>query len=113
RPGGARREGPAPYEGAYGGASEVASPAPSLEQVAFGNDDHVAFAQRDHRLDGTSALDRVVVEEVEPLLAGRGVGAAELDALGRREAVEPAAEGDRLQQRRAGLHLHLAGVVHL
>ena len=67
--------------------------------------DHVAFAQRDHRLDRASAFHGAVVEQVEPLLAGRGIGAAQLDALGRGEGGEPARERDRLQERGARLDL--------
>ena len=42
-------------------------------------------------------LDGPEVEEIEPLLAGSRVGAAQLDALGSGEAVEPAGEGDGLK----------------
>ena len=87
--------------------------AASLEEMTLGNDDHVALAHRDHRLDGAAALDGVVVEDVEPLLAGRRVGAAELDALGRGEAVETAGERDRLKKGGAGLDLDLARAADL
>ena len=83
--------------------------AASLEQVAFGNDDHVAFAKGDHRLDRPAPLDGVEVEEENSLLPGGRIGAAQLDALDRREAVAAPRERYRLQERGAGLDLDLAG----
>ena len=106
RSGGRGRQG----QGGESGARRIAA---SLEEAALGNDDHVALAHRDHRLDGAAALDGLEVEEIEPLLAGRGIGAAQLDALGGGEAVEPAGERDGLQERGAGLDLELARVADL